>query len=190
MHVRLRHRFFLSGRPAGPALGLGACAAAGRWLGIRPCFRRAGPCLHRGDISCATIGRRKILAERRERTECAERLPAKPLRVRHPSLVRARVAASRIFLFQDLLARRAKLLGHLVEFSLTLHLEPQMIEAGRLSPLGNRKVDARIVQHPFCVVGFEHARTGAEERGVEADRIRQVFNGDVNVQTLHDDLLL
>src|SRR5208282_4134600 len=49
---------------------------------------------------------------------------------------------------------------------------------------------ARLLEHPFGIVGFGERRLGAEEGRIEADRLSEVVNGDVHVKALHDGGLL
>jgi hypothetical protein len=62
---------------------------------------------------------------------------------------------------KDILARCTKLLCNLAQFPVTLYLEAEMLEAGRLSTFRDGEVDAGIVL--FGVIGFQ-ARLDGRQR--------------------------
>ena len=51
--------------------------------------------------------------------------------------------------------------------------------------LADREVDPRVFEHPLRVIVLDDGRLGREQRRVEPDRLRQIVNGDVYVQALH-----
>ncbi len=54
---------------------------------------------------------------------------------------------------------------------------------------GNRKIDARIFQHSFGIIGLEHRRFCGEQRRIEADRCIKVGNADMEMHTFHEDIV-
>src|SRR3546814_2164437 len=58
------------------------------------------------------------------------------------------------------------------QFILAFDLDAEMLDAfGRMAVGRDRKVDARIIEHPFRVVGLHHRRLAGEQRGIETDRL-------------------
>ena len=51
------------------------------------------------------------------------------------------------------------------------------------------EVDARIVEHPFGVVGLADGGLRRKQRGVEFDGLVEVLDRDMDVEALHADLL-
>ena len=49
----------------------------------------------------------------------------------------------------------------------------------------DREIDARLVEHPFCVVGLRHAGRRAEQVAVEFGRDRQIVDADMDVHAFH-----
>src|SRR3546814_9789003 len=69
-------------------------------------------------------------------------------------------------------------------------LDAEMLDAfGRMAVGRDRKVDARIIEHPFRVVGLHHRRLAGEQRGIETDRLVEICNPDVHMQAFHADFL-
>src|SRR5882672_12438704 len=60
-----------------------------------------------------------------------------------------------------------------------------MVEAGFSAPRRDREIHAWIIKHPFGVIRLDHGGLGSEQRRVEANGLRKVIDGDMNVQTLH-----
>ena len=60
-----------------------------------------------------------------------------------------------------------------------------MIEPRPFATCRDRKIHARVVQHPFRIVGLDHAGLGGEKRRIEADRLFEVFDADMNMYALH-----
>ena len=60
-----------------------------------------------------------------------------------------------------------------------------MVEARPCAAHGDGEVDARVIQHPFGVVGFHYARPRREQGRVETDGLVQTVHGDVDVHALH-----
>ena len=84
----------------------------------------------------------------------------------------------------------------LVEGRENIFLRPEaekaMIDRGSYRDLFDRnpgqvgvEVDAGIFQHPLRIVGFDHRRLRREQRRVEADRMRDIVDGDVDMEALH-----
>ncbi|MCY1560977.1 hypothetical protein D9M68_981790 [compost metagenome] len=62
-----------------------------------------------------------------------------------------------------------------------------MVQAGLAAALRDGEIDARIVEHPFRVVGFGDRGFGGEHAGVKADAVGQVVDRDMDVQAFHED---
>ena len=60
-----------------------------------------------------------------------------------------------------------------------------MIEAGFRAARGDGEIDARVVEHPFGIVRLGNGRLCRKKGAVKADRLREIIDGDVNVQALH-----
>ncbi len=75
------------------------------------------------------------------------------------------------------------------QFFVRFDLKAQMIDAGLESALRDGEVDARIVQHPFGVVGLLDRGRNAEHRRVEADVGGEIIDGDMYVKAFHGLLL-
>jgi hypothetical protein len=64
-----------------------------------------------------------------------------------------------------------------------------MIEPGLPSARGDRKVHPWVFEHPLCIVGLDDGRRRGKQRGIKMNRMRKVSYCDVDMQTLHGDLL-
>jgi hypothetical protein len=69
-------------------------------------------------------------------------------------LVRVGVAAGGHIFLGDRALGFGQARTDLVQFALILDLDAEMFDAGRGSALRDREVDARIVEHPFGVIGL------------------------------------
>jgi len=72
-----------------------------------------------------------------------------------------------------------------VQLVLVFDLNAEVIETGDPAARRNRKIDARIVQHPFGVIRFDNGRFGREQRRVEADARPQIVNRDMDMHAFH-----
>src|SRR3954452_22228622 len=118
-----------------------------------------------------------------------ERLPGDALRVDGPVLVALCVATVGAFLRgrADVGLREPR--ADFLEFVSALRLEAEMINAGLRASVRNGEVDARVFKHPLGVVRLLYCGLATEERGIEADALLQVIDGDVHVEALHDPFL-
>src|SRR3546814_11984763 len=64
-----------------------------------------------------------------------------------------------------------------------------MIDAGLAVALRDREVHARIIEHPFRIVGLDDGRLGAEQLRIEAQAGVEVLYGNVDVETFNSILL-
>ena len=64
-------------------------------------------------------------------------------------------------------------------------LQAEVIHADSPVAPGDREVEARILDHPFRVVGLANRGFGAEQRRVEADAGVEVGDTDVHVEAFH-----
>ena len=69
------------------------------------------------------------------------------------------------------------------------------LDAEMLDPLAgvhagrDCEIDPRIVEHPLGIILLHDAGLGAEQGGVEADRLVEVVDADMDVEALHADFL-
>ena len=71
------------------------------------------------------------------------------------------------------------------ELSVVLGLQAQMIDTGSLPSIGNREVDARILQHPFCVILLHDAGLFAKHRRIECNALAQIVHCDMYMKAFH-----
>ena len=81
---------------------------------------------------------------------------------------------------------RLQTLVNFLEFMVRFRLKAQVIDAGCIGGRGNGEVDARIIEHPFGVIAFLHARRHAEHGGIKACALFKVADGDVDMKAFHD----
>src|SRR6267154_1365829 len=143
----------------------------------RPCERNAARARLRGDFSIRTIDRYGI--------QGMERLPRHAGGVGNPVLIRVRIATGSSALFDQCLVRTRELGAHGCQFLRRVDLEPQMVDPDGVAALGNREVDAWMIEHPLGVVGLSNRRFRGEQRGVEADTLGNIANGHIHVKSLH-----
>src|SRR4029453_6419572 len=108
----------------------------------------------------------------------------------HPVLVGLRIAAIHAGLVDHARPRGRELSADRGELVGRIGLQPQMVDADAAFALRDREIDARILDHPFRIVGLAHRWFGAEQTGVEADAVAEVAHPDVDVKAFHADLLL
>src|SRR5665213_1071818 len=137
------------------------------------------------------LGRRQYRSFRLvfEQASGMKSLPADTLRVGCPVLVGSRVAAGCVRLVFDTRIGGGETALDFRQFVSRIGLQAQMADALVLFVCGNGEVDPRLVDHPFCVVGFEHRRICPEETGIEPHACGQVRDAQVHVKTLHFNLL-
>ena len=73
------------------------------------------------------------------------------------------------------------------ELSIVLGLHAQMIDTGSLPSIGNREVDARVLQHPLSVILLHDAGLFAEHRRIECNALAQIVYCDMYVKAFHWD---
>jgi hypothetical protein len=56
---------------------------------------------------------------------------------------------------------------------------------GAAPPLADREVHPRVLQHPLGVIGFRHGRLGGKKRRIEADRGREILDGEMDMESFH-----
>ena len=118
-----------------------------------------------------------------------ESLPGDAGGIVDPRLLRFGVATCGLALLDDVAAGLAQARIDLVQFVSVLDLDSEMVET-RLPPArGDREIDAGILKHPFRIVGLDHGWLRCEQRGVEADGMGNILDGDVNMQALHGRVL-
>jgi len=67
-----------------------------------------------------------------------------------------------------------------------LDLNAEVIEAGLPAPCRDGEIDPGIIEHPLGVVGLDHGGLGYEQRRIEPDRLREIFDRHMDVKALHD----
>jgi len=124
-----------------------------------------------------------VLPEQRNRLERVKSFPGDALRIDRPIFVRSGVAALRSLLLGEWQSRvrRAALRGG--QFIGRLDLNAQMIQTGRSSACRDREIHTGILQQPFGIIGFAHARFGLEQCAVEMDVLVEVIDRDVDMQS-------
>ena len=79
-------------------------------------------------------------------------------------------------MLDDVAARFTQSRIDFLQFVLAFDLDAEVVEA-RLSAAGrDGEIDARIIEHPFGVVRLHHGGRRGEQRRIESDRIRDVFD--------------
>src|ERR1051326_1898464 len=114
-----------------------------------------------------------------------ERFPRNAGGIVDPRLLALGVAAGHLSLFDHGAARLIQPAVDLVQLVFALDLDPQVIEARLFAARRDGEVDARIVEHPFGVVRLHDRGLGREQGRIEADRLRQILDADVDVKTFH-----
>src|SRR3546814_420153 len=158
--------------------------AAGHFLGND---RSAAVCLRRiggdgGQIDVVAVNRRLAIGE--------ERLPHDALRIGDPTLLRLGVAAGGSTFLDNRTIGGLEATIDLGQLLLVFDLNAEMLDslsgviAGR-----NCEVDPRILEHPLRIVLLHHGRLRTEQGGVEADRLIEVLDSDMDMQALHADFL-
>jgi hypothetical protein len=95
------------------------------------------------------------------------------------------VATGRLSLLDDRAAGAAQPRIDVVQLVLTFDLDAEMIEPRPFAARRDREIHARVIQHPFRIIGLDHAGLRGEQRRIEADRLFEVFDADMNVYALH-----
>jgi len=107
-----------------------------------------------------------------------------------PVLIRPRVAARLLVLLNQSGVGRFQLPMQSAQFLGRVDLKAQVIDAGGLTVCGNGKIYARILEHPLGVVGLHPRRLSPKQRRIEPDALREVMDGNMNVESFHADFLL
>src|SRR5882724_3079069 len=108
------------------------------------------------------------------RAERVERLPGDTGRILHPILVRTGVAAGNVPFSRGVYVGALQLVIEAVQFRIAIGLQAKMIDAHAGAPGRDGEVDARILEHPFCVVRLGHGRVGPEQRRIEANALLEI----------------
>src|SRR5258708_29942441 len=114
-----------------------------------------------------------------------ERLPGNPRGVVDPRFFGLGVATGRLSLLDDRAAGSAQTRIDIAQLILAFDLDAEMIEPPLLSARRDREIHAGGVQHPFRIIDLDHAGLVGEKRRIEADRLFEVFDADMNVYALH-----
>src|SRR5262249_15800817 len=93
--------------------------------------------------------------------EAKKRLPRDPGGMLDPGFFRAGIAAGDLALLEHVAARAPQACVDLAQLAFAFHLNAEVVEACRPAARRNGKIDARIIQHPFAIVGLHY---GGEER--------------------------
>ena len=119
-----------------------------------------------------------------------EGLPRQALRIRDPRFLRLRVAARGLAFLEHRLVGLFQPSIDVLQLARRLDLDAKVVETGLSAAGRDREVQSGIVEHPLRVVRLGHRRIRREERAVEADRLVEISDRDVNVQALHGAVLL
>src|SRR5262249_50096232 len=114
-----------------------------------------------------------------------ECFPCDARRIVGPGLFRLRIAAGSLSLFDDVAACAAHTRVDFLQFVLALDLDTEMIRPRPLAARRDRKIHARIIEHPFGIVRLHHRGLGGEQRRIESDRILEIFDSDMNMHAFH-----
>jgi len=60
-----------------------------------------------------------------------------------------------------------------------------VVDSRGTAPRRNREIHARIVQHPFRVIRLRHRGLRGKQRRVEADRMIEIIDRDMDMKPLH-----
>src|SRR5882672_2685629 len=129
--------------------------------------------------------RRRLVSVRIAHIISEKSLPLHALRVFDPALLALRVATRGCTLLQHRRFGALQARVHLRELGAILDLNSKVPNPSRAATLADRKIDAWILEHPFCVVGLDHSWLSCEERVVEPNRGVNVVDAHVDMQTLH-----
>jgi hypothetical protein len=110
-----------------------------------------------------------------------ERLPLDPLGITDPALFAFSVAAGRLAFLEHGAFGAPEAFVNLLELRSVLDLNTKMLEAGFGTALADRKVDARVIEHPFGIVVLANDRFGREEVRVKVNRGREVLDCHMHV---------
>ena len=77
-----------------------------------------------------------------------------------------------------------------VQFGEAFDLYAKMPQAGLGGAGRDCKVDSWIFKHPLGVVVLEDGGLGGEETAIKANAFAQIVDGDMHVETFHDDSFL
>ena len=82
--------------------------------------------------------------------------------------------------------------GHLdpgLDFSqlgFIINLQSEVRDTSRRPIGGNRKIHFRVVEHPPCIAGSYLLRLGSKQRTVISNRLVEILDGDMYMQSFHD----
>src|SRR6516164_2655571 len=85
-----------------------------------------------------------------------ERLPRNTCRIIYPRFFRLGVAAGGLTFLEDFALCLMQATVYLLQLIRALDLDAKVVEPWLLPPRRNGKVHARVIQHPFGVVGLHH----------------------------------
>src|SRR5262245_33605730 len=114
-----------------------------------------------------------------------EGLPGNSRGVVDPRFFGLGIATGRLSLLADGAASLVQTRIDLAQLVLALALDAQMVARRPCAARRDREVRAHGIQHPFRRVSLHHGRLRREQRRIQLDRIREVFDADMNVYALH-----
>src|SRR5262249_27391121 len=95
------------------------------------------------------------------------------------------IATGRLSLLEDGAAGLVQTCIDHAQLVLALDLDAEMVEPRPFAARRDREIHARVIQHPFRIVSLHHGRLRREQRRIKLDRIREVFDADMNMYALH-----
>jgi hypothetical protein len=109
-------------------------------------------------------------AVHRNAVERVKGFPRDALRIARPVLVAVRIAAVDVWLVDHVVRiGRCELRADCRKLVRGFGLQSQVVQAGSRSPVRDREVHARVVEHPLRIVGLLDRRRHSEEARVETN---------------------
>src|SRR3984893_17774450 len=167
---------------ASSGMGCSARSGATRRRGLRGrngLRYTASPSLSKARSTLNTVTVVRALAGREEG------LPRNACGIICPRLFRLGVTAGGLTFLKDLALCLMQAIVHFLQLVRALDLDAEVIEPRLLPPRRNGKVHARILKHPFGIIGLHHRRLRREQGRVECDSVVDTFHRDVDLHTFH-----
>lgn len=114
-----------------------------------------------------------------------EGFPGNALWIGDPVFIGAHVATGRLFLRFDRPLRGIQAPFDVLQFLIVFGLNTQMIESESVAAVGDGEIDARVVQHPFCVILMPHRGITAEQGAVKLNVPVEVLYRQVYMESFH-----
>jgi len=133
---------------------------------------------------------RRVFTKDRHFAQSLKVLPRQALRIDDPIFVTLGVAAFDFSLFQNRRTRSTNgARAQLRQLGGIIGLEPQMVHARLVAARRNRKIHARFLEHPLGIVCPLDRWLHPEQVGIESYALSKILDRNVNVESLHTNLL-